>query len=54
MGYVFMRLIKCLIAEFSCLGGWHESLCIIMSVVVGFLYILKVGVLCVSSIVMSR
>jgi hypothetical protein len=54
MGYVFMRLIKYLIAKFLCSGGWHESLCMIRSVVVGFLYILKVSVLCVLSMVIFR
>jgi hypothetical protein len=47
MGYVFILLIKYLTAEFLYSIGWHESLCIIKSVVVGFLYIPKVNVLCV-------
>jgi hypothetical protein len=36
------------------LFGWHESLCIIRSVVVVFLYMLKVNVLCVFSVVISK
>jgi hypothetical protein len=37
-----------------CSVGWQESLGIIMSVVVGFLYILNVNVLLVFSMVISR
>jgi hypothetical protein len=37
MGYVFILLIKYLIAAVLCCGGWQESLCMMRSVVVGFL-----------------
>jgi hypothetical protein len=47
IGCVFILLIRYLIAESLCSVGWHKSLCMIRSVVVGFLYILKVNVLCV-------
>jgi hypothetical protein len=53
-GYLFMRLIKYLLAEFLCSGGWYESLCMIRSLVVGFLYILKASLLCVLSVVTTR
>jgi hypothetical protein len=51
MGYMFILLIKYLISKFLCSMGWHESLCIIKSVVVGFPHMLKVGVLRVFSMV---
>jgi hypothetical protein len=51
---VFFLLIRYLMAEYLCLPGWHESLCIIRSVVVGFLYMLKVNLLFVFIMVIFR
>jgi hypothetical protein len=54
MGYVFNLSIKYLIAAVLCRDGWQESLCMMRSVVVGSLQMLKVSVLCVLLMVMSK
>jgi len=52
--YVFILLIRCRMAAYLCSCGWHETLGIIKSVVVGFLYTLNVKVSCSFRIVTSR
>jgi hypothetical protein len=54
MGYELILLIKYLIAEFLCSVGWHEPLCVIRSMVVGFLFMLKVNLLCIFLIDISK
>jgi hypothetical protein len=54
MGYVFILFIKYRIAVFLCSVGWHELLCMMISVVVGFLCMSKVSLLCTFLIVMSK
>jgi hypothetical protein len=54
MGYIFILLTKNLIAELLCSCGWYESLCMVRSAVVGFLYTSKVSVSCVFLMVMSK
>ena len=39
--HVYSRLVKYLIAASLCSEGWHESFGIMVSVAVGFLYILN-------------
>jgi hypothetical protein len=54
MGYVFILLDKNRIAEFLCSVGWQELLCMIRSVVVGFLYMPKMKLLSMFSMDISR
>ena len=42
IGYVDMRLDRYLIAASLCFGGWRESIGMIMSVAVSFLYMLNI------------
>jgi hypothetical protein len=42
IGYVDRRLVRYLIAASLCFGGWQESLGMIMSVAVSFLYMLNI------------
>jgi hypothetical protein len=51
---VFILFIKYLIAVFLCSAGWHELLCMMISVVVAFLYMSKVSLLCAFFIAMSK
>jgi hypothetical protein len=54
IGYVQSLFIMYFIADTLCCIGWHDVLCIKVSVVVGFLYILNVRALSVLCIVMSK
>jgi hypothetical protein len=54
MVHAFIRLVRYLIAEFLCSCGSYESLCIILSVHMGFYEYVKHSRLCKFVIVTSR
>jgi hypothetical protein len=55
IGHVlFILLTRFLIADILCSNGWHESLCVIWSVVVSFLYLLNSNIPFILQMVMSR
>jgi hypothetical protein len=52
--YVFILLTMYCIAACLCSGGWHDALWIMVSVAVGFLYMLKVNLSVSLLMVISR
>jgi hypothetical protein len=51
---MFIRFTRQFVTDLLCSLGWHDSLCMIEYVVVGFRYILKVNLLCSLMFVKSR